>query len=1132
MLRPIMIVGVGGSGGKTLRAMRQTLLRRLRQKGWTKDRLPEGWQMLWVDSVSQQDEDAFESPLLPNDQYAGLVSPGLRYSDLRTSLEQSVPKNQRLDALAGWTPDTVPISVAAGAGQARAIGRVISAAQLDTLKDRLDSSYRRLSGASVTSELAEVSRLLGQADGAALTEPLALVISSVAGGSGSGMFLDVVETLKSVAPAFTEPGVIMTVLYTPDVFESVKGAGDQIPPNTLAAVMEACSGVFAAGLTHASDGLLTSQGVVSRSRHGFGSKANFLVGARNNRITLGSQEEIYHAVGDSLTSVIADDNVQQTLRAFTITNVFLNSGLPLNVLDTSGLTDSGNDDESMPFSALGMARVTLGTDRLTEYVTQLVTRDIVESLLWPEYDPAYRQDGQRIPSQERIDERVHERWRSLDGKRGFLIESGLNERQSADDIIDQLVEPAMSARIGQWAQGVVTTASQGVDSKGLPPSDWVHRLHSQFTNRLAALRSSESDIRYGLAQRWTSATHRRLTELIASEAASSGFTVTTELLERLISEMEHVSGELKNESASTRGQVELVHGELNRVLNDAGAARIGSDESHLTERAKKVLQVGAGLAVDADRKEFAAILVQDLTNGMLEPLLDAVRTSRARLIDNISADRVDGRANPWPLLPQYDKPVPSQMSPGTTERTLLKVTDFPDVVAREVKSCLRDAERGNWRQVLRMRAALGRSLDLDDPVGESILTHVARWSSQDPRANESGIAGAKGSYRLPQSVADVGAVVGRYLADAKSAAGITRFLGQGLSEYVESGTAQQQVDRQNDLISALTDAVQVAAPFVQINPAVKAALHPNVSDQLQLVVTTIPFPTGDPLHDRIKNVLVDANLWSDTQSPGWFKTDQTPEITVFTMTGKAMLPMVFDNVMRPVSESWARNSNAVATRHAFWSKRRARPLAEAIPAGPETIAAMMRGWFLAGLLNQRRIQDEVPSGWRVSVWDPDIRQMADFPFPLLSDRPISRDDIPAALMQSLGIAMIRVNAQGDLQPLRAYRRLMGLGDRASAARLLGTWVTSGTVADPGAPVPLLEVAGPSGEVGSPEARRAAVAETLDITKATYAREFAAAEDRDDPYSTPIIWELRDYVRGALNELTDALHAAQSDSRSL
>jgi hypothetical protein len=73
MLSPFLIIGVGGSGGKTIRAMRQTLLRRLRAKGW-KGEFPEAWQFLEIDTISTQGGGNFSAPLLPANQFLGLVS--------------------------------------------------------------------------------------------------------------------------------------------------------------------------------------------------------------------------------------------------------------------------------------------------------------------------------------------------------------------------------------------------------------------------------------------------------------------------------------------------------------------------------------------------------------------------------------------------------------------------------------------------------------------------------------------------------------------------------------------------------------------------------------------------------------------------------------------------------------------------------------------------------------------------------------------------------------------------------------------------------------------------------------------------------------------------------------------------
>jgi len=55
MLRRFLFVGLGGSGGKTLRYLRRDLLAWLHSVGWEGDDLPVGWQMLHIDSPTQQD---------------------------------------------------------------------------------------------------------------------------------------------------------------------------------------------------------------------------------------------------------------------------------------------------------------------------------------------------------------------------------------------------------------------------------------------------------------------------------------------------------------------------------------------------------------------------------------------------------------------------------------------------------------------------------------------------------------------------------------------------------------------------------------------------------------------------------------------------------------------------------------------------------------------------------------------------------------------------------------------------------------------------------------------------------------------------------------------------------------------
>ena len=241
MLSPFLIIGVGGSGGKTIRAMRQTLLRRLRAKGW-KGEFPEAWQFLEIDTVSTQGGGNFTAPLLPPNQFLGLVPQAVDYLGLRKQLTGRMPREEQNDALGGWLPENTAVPIQKGAGQYRTLGRAVVAAQLPQLQQALVRSYSRISAPGVIEDLKEVSRTLyGKAEGTSPL-PMALVISSVAGGSGAGIYLDVVEALKSISNDFEKRTQVL--LFGPDVFNNIpQGLRDSIPANALGAMNETLAGM-------------------------------------------------------------------------------------------------------------------------------------------------------------------------------------------------------------------------------------------------------------------------------------------------------------------------------------------------------------------------------------------------------------------------------------------------------------------------------------------------------------------------------------------------------------------------------------------------------------------------------------------------------------------------------------------------------------------------------------------------------------------------------------------------------------------------------------------------------------------------------------------------------------------------
>ncbi|MFD1051317.1 tubulin-like doman-containing protein, partial [Kibdelosporangium lantanae] len=128
MLKPFLFVGVGGSGGDTLRYLHKDLSERLRRVGIAE--MPSGWQFLQIDSrTSQEHHDDLPIPESPNYTYVGMVKRDVGYRTVVRLLENN---DQNRMALASWRPDPekVKVPIEEGAGQYRAIGRVLTIARL------------------------------------------------------------------------------------------------------------------------------------------------------------------------------------------------------------------------------------------------------------------------------------------------------------------------------------------------------------------------------------------------------------------------------------------------------------------------------------------------------------------------------------------------------------------------------------------------------------------------------------------------------------------------------------------------------------------------------------------------------------------------------------------------------------------------------------------------------------------------------------------------------------------------------------------------------------------------------------------------------------------------------------------
>ena len=195
MLRKFLILGLGGSGGKTIRYIKQALQEWFRQVGW-EGGMPTGWQFLHIDTPASQDSPVIPGApaLLRPDEYLTLYPPGIEFETI-----VSILKDRKHD-LRGWEVDhtLMRIPIDRGAGQFRAVGRMLGLYQIGEIKQSLQRKQAALMTPGASAQLRELTEKIGEgAPGTKAPPPIVIVVSSLAGGTGAGIIVDVCDVLRS-----------------------------------------------------------------------------------------------------------------------------------------------------------------------------------------------------------------------------------------------------------------------------------------------------------------------------------------------------------------------------------------------------------------------------------------------------------------------------------------------------------------------------------------------------------------------------------------------------------------------------------------------------------------------------------------------------------------------------------------------------------------------------------------------------------------------------------------------------------------------------------------------------------------------------------------------------------------------
>lgn len=246
MYRRILFVGLGGSGGKTLRFLKQDLRQWLTQVGWAlDDPIPEGFQFLHIDTPTAEDgADITNVRMLDDNEYVGLIGPNVTL----TAVVHGIDNGANYLETAGWRvdPAAIHVGIQKGAGQYRAVGRTIAVSQIQQLTQGLKGAISKVNSKKAVSDSSKLWDSAKNKDKQDQQAPLTVVVSSLAGGTGAGLLIDVCDILRMLEP--TWGGSSIGILYTPEVFSNINPAyTGGVQPNSLAAFTELLNGYYLKG---------------------------------------------------------------------------------------------------------------------------------------------------------------------------------------------------------------------------------------------------------------------------------------------------------------------------------------------------------------------------------------------------------------------------------------------------------------------------------------------------------------------------------------------------------------------------------------------------------------------------------------------------------------------------------------------------------------------------------------------------------------------------------------------------------------------------------------------------------------------------------------------------------------------
>lgn len=1070
-MKKFLVVGCGGSGAKTLAFMMDQLKAELRSIDPDMTELPKAWQFVNIDVPLEEEAGPQKLPNVTQNggQYVGIGS-RQNYNTFDEGVSSILGRSGKLGEIATWAtrnPASNDVKLADGAGQYRAIGRMLTLPHLKEIRQSLKAAVDEMFTQEAIQELNRLNYKQTKLDSdTGDSQPVVLVVSSMAGGAGASMFLDVCRVLTTI-PNVNPQGTLV-FMYTPEIFSDNK-ADDMAGawPNSLAMFGEVVAAQMGNSSKHdraifeAFDMGNPPEGQTFGRIFPIGSK----MGTTSARFGDGSAMSIYRGLGRALAGLMASTKASDNLVSYALTNTPAGDGGRrfFGWDSPTGGTPWGR----LPWGSLGYAQVSMGRDRFAEYSSQRLARSAFERLFNGHLDPQNPEAGE-MQIAKKLEERLPNAFSSItldpSWAHGGQIDSGS-------------VWNWLNSVFGGQAQQAADSATKYLQNyipvgQGRNVNEW----RDEFEGNMAdprneqAIASVLNNAAYDIVYRYANFFTDSVLATVEGELAAVGVPYVREMLSKITDVLTNsdrlmpVLGEYSGYYQNTRV-----------LTKPEGADPILSPLTGKGQMTDPTPTVNALMGLYYNQfYSYALMAIAHLLKDVLQDYADEnlfhlkreLADAHAVLEKSVSkraetnklADVRTDEVNAWPT--EIDEVVETRFKGAENEIMLTDVNsfivDYKDQMLRTIQGQQSTANVTNYEQAypFAVRSVIRGEWESLDAAQAPNDTLAPQKRTNDAYSNRAGWV-SKYLSRHPQTGESRESQRAHYHAKIRPTDLLERsrqwinrrdyefqkFNSVDLRRYLTLTPDINEVEhaeRQRRFVEAFQLALSYARPLAAVNDDMVQRIH-GKSVQYTYSFSDIPFAELGSAESGIAAQLESVLNRPEIDGPSSVAlrnslnmSDHVQHIEIFGSYPNYS-PIVFSSMFNYIAKDIEKQDNFDGS---WWSERRTRPLPAALPLTETERQAMVAGWIIGRITGRVYISNPDASNAAAHIFDDTdggVNNWVDFPNPMLISprRMIKKSDWMSSVLESIFIAYAKVQENGPhgfASSLYPYQLLRGLFD--------------------------------------------------------------------------------------------------------